>query len=61
MEMETALSKVKLGSRKYQNNLLDKMAAIDCRYNIAMDKSKKSRQMIRLGTWHHFHYPNDLG
>jgi hypothetical protein len=39
MEIKKALAKLKLGAKKDPNNLLDKWAAIKCRYNIDLDKS----------------------
>jgi hypothetical protein len=38
-----------LGVKKDPKNLLEKLAAIKCRYNIDLDKSKKKAQVIRLG------------
>jgi hypothetical protein len=49
MEMEMALEKMKLGSKKDPNSLNDTMASIKCRYSIEMTNSKKKAQVLRLG------------
>jgi hypothetical protein len=49
MEMEMALSKMKLGPKKDPNSLNDAMASIKCRYSIEMTNSKKKAQVLRLG------------
>ncbi len=49
MEMERALSKTKLGSKKDPNDLLNKLASIECRYLLELSESKKKAQVLRLG------------
>jgi hypothetical protein len=49
MEMEQALSKMILGSKKDPNKLLNKLALIECRYLLELSKSKKKAEVLRLG------------
>jgi hypothetical protein len=49
MEMEQALSKLKLGSKKDLNKLLNKLASIECGYLLELSKSKKKAQVLHLG------------
>jgi hypothetical protein len=49
MEMERALSKLKLGSKKDPNKLLNKLASIECRYLLELSESKKKAQVSHLG------------
>jgi hypothetical protein len=49
MEMERALPKMKLGSKKDPNKLLNKLASIECRYLLGLGKSKKNAQVQCLG------------
>jgi hypothetical protein len=48
MEMEKALLKLTLTRKKDPIDLLDKLSAIECRYNIDMSKSKKRRKHLEL-------------
>ncbi len=45
--MDKAMSKLKLGLKKDPTDLLDKLAAIKCRYNFDMHESKKKAQVNR--------------
>ena len=49
MEMELALNKLKLGPSKDPNDLLNELAAIECRYSLELTDSKKKAQVMRLG------------
>ena len=49
MEMELALNKLKLGPSKDPNDLLNELAAIECRYLLELTDSKKKAQVMRLG------------
>jgi hypothetical protein len=49
MEMEQALLKMKLGSKKDPNKLLNKLASIECRYLLELSESKKKAQVLNLG------------
>jgi hypothetical protein len=49
MEMERALAKLKLGSKKDPKKLLDEFASIECQYSLELSKSKKNAQVLRLG------------
>jgi hypothetical protein len=49
MEMEQALSKMKSGSKKDPNKLLNELASIECRYLLELSKSKKKAQVLHLG------------
>jgi hypothetical protein len=53
IQMEKALSKLTLTRKKDPNNLLDKLSAIKCRYNIDMSKSKKKAQVFRVSGTHY--------
>jgi hypothetical protein len=53
MEMKKALLKLTLTRKKDPNDLLDKVSAIKCRYNIDMSKSKKKKQVFRVGRTHY--------
>jgi hypothetical protein len=48
MEMERALSKMKLGSKKDPNKLLNELALIECRYLLELSESKKKAEVLRL-------------
>jgi hypothetical protein len=49
MEMEQALARMKLGSKKDPNELQNKPASIECRYSLEPSDSKKKAQVLRLG------------
>jgi hypothetical protein len=49
MEMERALEKLKLGSKKDPNDLPNKFASIKCQYSLELSVSKKKAQILRLG------------
>jgi hypothetical protein len=49
MEMKRALVKLKLGSKKDPNELLDEFASIECPFLLELSKSKKKAQVLRLG------------
>ncbi len=53
MEMEKALSTLTLIRKKDPNNLMDKISAIKCRYNIDLSKSKKKAQVLRVSRTHY--------
>jgi hypothetical protein len=53
MEMEKALSKLTSTKKKVPDNLLDKLSAIKCRYNIDMSKSKNKMQVFRVSRTHY--------
>jgi hypothetical protein len=57
IEMKKTLSMIKLDSKKDPNNLLDKLVAIKCRYNINMDNNKKKAQVIRVRVWYSSSFP----
>jgi hypothetical protein len=44
MEMECTLAKLKLGSKKDPNELLDEFASIKCQYSYELSKSKKKHR-----------------
>jgi hypothetical protein len=48
MEMEKALSKLTLGKKRYPNNFLDEMSAIECKYKIDLTESKTKAQVFRI-------------
>ncbi len=43
------MSKLKLGPKKYPNDLLNKFASIECRYSLELSESKKKAQILRWG------------
>ena len=49
MEMERALSKLKLGPKKDPLDLLDEFASIECRYSLDLSDARKKSQVLRLG------------
>ena len=49
MELKLALNKLKLGPSKDPNDLLNELAAIECRYSLELTDSKKKAQVMRLG------------
>jgi hypothetical protein len=49
VEIKQALSKLKLGSKKDPNKLLNKLALIECRYLLELSESKKKAQVLHLG------------
>jgi hypothetical protein len=53
MEMEKALVKLTLTRKKDPNNLIGKLSAIECRYNIDLSKLKKIAQVLRVGGTHY--------
>jgi hypothetical protein len=53
MKMEQALSKIKLGSKKDPNKLLNKLASIECTYSLELSKSKKKAQVLPWGGVQH--------
>jgi hypothetical protein len=46
MEMEKALSKLTLNKKKDPNDLLDKLSAIECRYNIDMINQRRKLKWL---------------
>ncbi len=53
MEKEKAFAKLTLTKKKDPNDLMDKISAIKCRYNINLSKSKKKTQMFGVGRTHY--------
>ncbi len=49
MEMERALAQMKLGPKKDLNDLLNKLAAIECRNSLELTDLKKKAQVLCLG------------
>ncbi len=53
MEMEKALAKLTLTRKKDSHNLMDKLSAIKCRYNIDLSKSKEKAQVFTVDRTHY--------
>ena len=49
LEMEEALRRMKLTSKKDPRDLLNELAAIECRYSLELTDSKKKAVVLRLG------------
>ncbi len=49
MEMECALTKLKLGPKKDPNKFLNKFASIECQYVLVLSESKEKAQILQLG------------
>jgi hypothetical protein len=53
MEKEKAFAKLTLTRKKDPNDLMDKISAIKCRYNINLSKSKKKAQVFEVSRTHY--------
>jgi hypothetical protein len=53
IEMEKALAKLSLTRKKDPYNLMDKLSAIECRYNINLSRSKEKAQVFRVSGTHY--------
>jgi hypothetical protein len=49
MEMERALTRMKLGTKNDPNELLNKLTLIKCRYSLELSDLKKKAQVMHLG------------